>query len=214
MTKSFKIITLGCKVNQYESAYLTEALSDAGWKKSTSGDKADISIINTCIVTQTASHQSRQAIRKAIRENPGGIVVATGCYAQAFPGELSEIEGISLVAGNTEKGRLPELILNMEEGKQEKVVFEAFDSETPFDFLPIKRFSDRSRAFLKIQDGCQSFCSYCIVPFARGPCRSLSPQKVLSMIETLAEEGYKEIVPTGIHLGKYGVDLKNTTSLN
>jgi threonylcarbamoyladenosine tRNA methylthiotransferase MtaB len=214
MTKSFKIITLGCKVNQYESAYLDEALSDAGCQKADRADKADISIINTCIVTQTASHQSRQAIRKAIRENSEGTVVATGCYAQAFPGELSEIEGIRLIAGNAEKATLPELLLGIEEGGQERILSRAFEPGTPFDFLPIKRFSDRTRAFLKIQDGCQSFCSYCIVPLARGPYRSLSPQKVLSMIKTLAQEGYKEIVLTGIHLGKYGVDLKNSMNLN
>ncbi|MBW2219347.1 MAG: tRNA (N(6)-L-threonylcarbamoyladenosine(37)-C(2))-methylthiotransferase MtaB, partial [Deltaproteobacteria bacterium] len=169
MTKSFKIITLGCKVNQYESAYLHEALADLGWKRAAGGDKADISIINTCIVTQTASHQSRQEIRRAIRETPEGIVVATGCYAQAFPDELAEIEGIRLIAGNTEKGRLPELILSIKGGGKESIISRAFEPSTPFDFLPIKRFSDRTRAFLKIQDGCRSLCSYCIVPFARGP---------------------------------------------
>jgi len=214
MTKSFKIITLGCKVNQYESAYLHEALADAGWKRAAGGDKANLSIINTCIVTQTASHQSRQEIRRAIRENPEGIVVATGCYAQAFPGELSEIEGIRLIAGNTEKGKLPESLLNIAEPGQVRILCRAFEHGTPFDFLPIKRFSDRTRAFLKIQDGCQSFCSYCIVPLSRGPYRSLPPQRVLSMIESLAYEGYKEIVMTGIHLGKYGIDLKNVTNLN
>ena len=213
MTQSFKIITLGCKVNQYESAYIEEALSNAGLQKARCGNKADISIINTCIVTQTASHQSRQELRRAIRDNPEGTVVATGCYAQAFPDELSGIEGITLIAGNAEKGKLPERLLNIAESGQERIISRAFEPGVPFEFLPIKRFTDRARAFLKIQDGCQSFCSYCIVPFARGPYRSLSPQKVLSMIETLAQEGYKEIVLTGIHLGKYGVDLKNGINL-
>jgi len=214
MTESFRIITLGCKVNQYESAYLDESLSKAGLKQASAGSPADISIINTCIVTLTAAHQSRQEIRRAIRENPNSLVVATGCYAQAFPEELSRIEGISLIAGNTEKGKLPELLVNLAESRKEKILTKAFEPGASFEFLPIKRFTDRTRAFLKIQDGCQSFCSYCIVPRARGPYRSLSPQKTLSMVESLSREGYKEIVLTGIHLGKYGIDLENGITLN
>lgn len=214
MPKSFKIITLGCKVNQYESAYLDETLASAGLRRTACGDKADISIINTCIVTNTASHQSRQEIRRSIRKNPNGIVIVTGCYAQAFPDELARIEGVRLIAGNTEKGNLPERILKTNISLSERVLSCAFEPNTPFEYLPIKRFSDRTRAFLKIQDGCQSFCSYCIVPVARGPYRSLAPEKVLSMVESLAEEGYKEIVLTGIHLGKYGVDLDKGMNLN
>jgi len=214
MTKSFKIVTLGCKINQYESAFLEEELAYSGWRKTVSGEKADVSVINTCIVTQTASQQSRQAIRKAIRENPNGMVAAVGCYAQVFPEELSEIQGIGLIAGNTAKGQIPELLLNAEGSSQKNIVSKAFESRMPFEFLPIKRFSGRTRAFLKIQDGCQSFCSYCIVPFARGPYRSLPSAKVLSMVESLTKEGYKEIVLTGIHLGKFGVDLDSGENLN
>jgi threonylcarbamoyladenosine tRNA methylthiotransferase MtaB len=214
MPKSFKIITLGCKVNQYESAYVSEALSEAGWHRTTGCEKADVSIVNTCIVTQTASRQSRQEIRKAIRENPDGIVAATGCYAQAFSDELSEIEGLRLIAGNTEKGDLPEILRNFKESGQLKIACKAFEREAPFDFLPIKRFSNRSRAFLKIQDGCESFCSYCIVPVARGPLRSLSPTQVLTSLQSLAREGYREIVLTGIHLGKYGAGLEKGMDLN
>jgi threonylcarbamoyladenosine tRNA methylthiotransferase MtaB len=214
MPKSFNIITLGCKVNQYESAYLKETLTDAGWHQSRNGDKPDVAIINTCIVTQKATHQSRQEIRKAIRENPDGNVAAVGCYAQVFPEELSGIKGIGLIADNTAKGKLPELVLNAAESWQKTVALKDFETETRFDFLGFRRFPDRTRAYLKIQDGCQSFCSYCIVPFARGPCRSLSFTKILSMVESLAKEGYKEIVLTGIHLGKYGVDLPEGMNLN
>lgn len=214
MSKSFRIITLGCKVNQYESAYLDESLTLIGWQRAVGGEKTDISIINTCIVTQAASHQSRQAIRKAIRENPKGIVVVTGCYAQVFPDELSGIDGICIIAGNVEKGNLPKLISDTTELGKIKLVSSAFKPGAPFDFLPIKRFSGRTRAFLKIQDGCQSFCSYCIVPLARGFYRSLSATKVLSMVESLAKEGYNEIVLTGIHLGKYGADLEKGVNLN
>jgi len=212
--KSFKIITLGCRVNQYESAYLSEALTHAGLRRALKGERADIAVINTCIVTQRASHQSRQAIRKAIRENPEGRVAAVGCYAQVFPDELTRIQGIGLIADNRAKGELPRVLLNAAESGQKTVVLKDFDPKMDFEFLPIKRFPGRTRANLKVQDGCQSFCTYCIVPFARGPYRSLSPSKVLSTVESLAGEGYREIVLTGIHLGKYGVDLEGEMNLN
>ena len=213
MSKSFKIITLGCKVNQYESAYLVEALDSAGLIRAGDGDHADIHIVNTCIVTQTASRQSRQEIRKAIRENPGAIVVATGCYGQVYPDELLGIDGIGPVVGNTEKAKIPELVLGGTGSGQGEVFSRAFEQDATFEFLPIRRFPDRARAFLKIQDGCQCHCSYCIVPLARGPYRSLSHEKVLDMLARLAGEGYREVVLTGIHLGMYGVDLKNGMDL-
>ena len=207
METSFKIITLGCKVNQYESAYLKEALSLFGWKQAPNGTRPDVTVVNTCIVTQKAAHQSRQATRRAIRENPEGIVAAIGCYAQVFPGELSGIDGISLIAGNTVKGQVPELLLNIAESGKKDIVLKDFEKGMPFEFLKIRRFPERARAYLKVQDGCESYCAYCIVPFARGPLRSLPINKILSMIETLTGEGYGEIVLTGIHLGKYGIDL-------
>jgi threonylcarbamoyladenosine tRNA methylthiotransferase MtaB len=211
---SFRIITLGCKVNQYESAYLKDALARAGWHQAVNGERADVSVVNTCIVTQKAAHQSRQEIRKAIRENPKGIVAAIGCYAQVFPDELSEIHGVRLIADNTAKGKVPDLLLRLAGSVEKRVALSDFEFGTPFEFLPINRFPERTRAYLKIQDGCQSFCSYCIVAFARGPYRSLSPEKVLSMLESFACQEYKEIILTGIHLGKYGVDLKEGMNLN
>jgi len=214
LSKSFKIITLGCKVNQYESAYFKNELIQAGWRPADSGNSADVAIINTCIVTQKAGRQSRQAIRKAIRENPGGLVAAAGCYAQVCSDDLSKIEGLGVIADNRAKGKLPELLLNMGESPQKDVVLGDFEPGMPFEFLPIRRFAERSRAYLKIQDGCDSFCSYCIVPFARGPCRSLAPSEVLSMVDSLAEEGYAEVVLTGIHLGKYGLDLGGGMNIN
>ena len=207
-------MTLGCKVNQYESAFLEAELLKAGWVKAGPGERADVAIVNTCIVTQRAGHQSRQAIRKTIRENPDAIIAAIGCYAQVFPDELSRIKGIVLIAGNTVKGELPELLLTTEGRGQQTIVVKAFDPKLPFDFLPLRHFPGRTRAYLKIQDGCESFCSFCIVPFARGPYRSLAAAQVLSQLESLAKEGYKEIVLTGIHLGKYGVDLKEDMGLN
>jgi threonylcarbamoyladenosine tRNA methylthiotransferase MtaB len=211
--KTFKITTLGCKVNQYESAYLRESLLQAGWSQVSKNERADTTIINTCIVTQRASYQSRQAIRKAARENPSGKVAAIGCYAQVYPQELLQIPGVHLIAGNTAKARVPDILLDRKETGPSYLVSEDFKSDAGFDFLPVKRFSDRTRAFLKIQDGCQSFCSYCIVPVARGPLKSLDPSRVIFMLKSLVAEGYKEGVLTGIHLGKYGIDLDQNMDL-
>ena len=211
--KSFKVITLGCKVNQYESAYLKETLAGAGWGQAGRDETCDVVIVNTCIVTQKAAHQSRQAIRKAIRENPGGYIAAVGCYAQALPKEISQIEGVGLIADNRMKTDIPHFLIKGGASSKTTVLLKQYGADAPFDFLDIRSFPDRTRSYLKIQDGCQSFCSYCIVPFTRGPYRSLAPEKVLHMLETLSGQGYKEVVFTGIHLGKYGVDLKGDTAL-
>jgi threonylcarbamoyladenosine tRNA methylthiotransferase MtaB len=205
--RSFKIITLGCKVNQYESAFLMESLINSGWLQASKDETADVTVVNTCIVTQRAAYQSRQAIRKAIRENSSGMTAAVGCYAQVFPEELSGIEGLDIIAGNTEKAQLPAILQNSPDLCGSCLISKDFRKETTFDFLPINSFMDRTRAFLKIQDGCESFCTYCIVPFARGPLRSLDPASVIRMLQSLSHKGYKEVVLTGIHLGRYGVGL-------
>jgi len=210
MGKTFKIITLGCKVNQCESAYLREALMQAGWVPAEKGGPADVTVVNTCIVTQRASYQSRQAIRKAIRENPSALTAATGCYAQTFPEELSGIEGLDLIAGNALKGHLHKLLQDSRKGALTGLPQGNFSASLSEEVLPL---SERTRSFLKIQDGCDSFCSYCIVPFSRGPLRSLEPIKVIALLRSLSEEGYQEVVLTGIHLGKYGVDLSPAPSL-
>ena len=211
--KSFKVITLGCKVNQYESAYLKERLAGAGWDQAGREETSDVVIINTCIVTQKAAHQSRQAIRKAIRENPHGYIAAVGCYAQALPEEISQIEGVGLVADNRMKADIPRFLIEDGAPSKTKVLLKQYGADAPFDFLDIRSFPDRTRSYLKIQDGCQSLCSYCIVPFTRGPYRSLAPGKILHMLETLSGQGYREVVFTGIHLGKYGVDLGDDIDL-
>ncbi|MDQ1336060.1 MAG: threonylcarbamoyladenosine tRNA methylthiotransferase MtaB [Thermodesulfobacteriota bacterium] len=205
--KKFRVITLGCKVNQYESAYFNEALTQAGWRVAGRDETANAVIVNTCIVTQRAAHQSRQAVRKAIRENPAGYVAAVGCYAQVFPKELSKIEGLGLIADNRMKAGVPGFLVRGDRPPGAAVLSKSFEPGTRFDVMDICHFPGRARAYLKIQDGCESFCSYCIVPLARGPCRSLGPEKVLRMLESLSNQGYGEAVLTGIHLGKYGVDL-------
>jgi threonylcarbamoyladenosine tRNA methylthiotransferase MtaB len=213
MSKSFKIITLGCKVNQYESAFIEESLINMGCQKANQDREAKLVVINGCIVTAKASYQSRQTIRRAIRENPKAIISVIGCYGQVFPGELSKINGVDLITGNKGKSFLPELLFNASHHNPPLILKEDFGASTPFESIPIKRFSDRTRAFLKIQDGCESFCSYCIVPMARGPLRSLEPDKVLRILKGLERSGYKEVVLTGIHLGKYGSGFRNNINL-
>ncbi len=164
-----------------------------------------LSVVNTCIVTQRASYQSRQAIRRAIRENPEGTVAAVGCYAQVFPEELLDIKGLDIVAGNPVKARLPEFLGSFKKGLQPVVISGGLSVQAFSSVLPT---SERTRGLLKIQDGCDSFCSYCIVPRARGRVRSLEPERVLSALMGMAEQGHKEVVLTGIHLGRYGADLK------
>ncbi|MBW1782569.1 MAG: tRNA (N(6)-L-threonylcarbamoyladenosine(37)-C(2))-methylthiotransferase MtaB [Deltaproteobacteria bacterium] len=205
--KTFKVVTLGCKVNQYESAYFQEVLTGAGWRLAKRSETSDVVIVNTCIVTQRAAHQSRQAIRKAIRENPSATVAAVGCYAQVFPEELSKIEGVGLIADNRMKSEAPAFLVQGVPSGETTRLLKTFERDTRFTVMGIRHFPGRTRAYLKIQDGCQSFCSYCIVPLARGPYRSLAPKDVLSTLETLSRQGYHEVVLTGIHLGKYGVDL-------
>ena len=213
MTKSFKIITLGCKVNQYESAFIEESLVNKGCQIAGQDKKADLVIINGCIVTATASYQSRQSVRRAIRENPQAIIAVVGCYGQVFPDELSKINGVDLIVGNKGKSSLPELLLNAIHHNSPLILIKDFETSEPFEHIPIKSFSDRTRAFLKIQDGCQSFCTYCIVPMARGPLRSLEPNNVIAILRNFEKNDYKEIVLTGIHLGKYGSDFNNGINL-
>ena len=227
--KRFKIITLGCKVNQFESACLRGALLHAGWREVLKEGCADVNIVNSCIVTQRASYQTRQAIRKVIKESPSATTAVIGCYTQVFPEELSGIEGVSFVVGNTMKSRLPEMLLDghppcppllnippFSKGGTGGISHarSSFHNDTPFEVLSAEMFSGRTRGFLKIQDGCDSFCSYCIVPFARGLLRSLPPQTAISMLRSFADKGYKEVVLTGIHLGKYGTDLQSGTNLH
>jgi len=213
MSKLFKIITLGCKVNQYESAFIEESLLSRGCKKAAADEAADLVIVNGCIVTSAASYQTRQAIRRGIRENPRAVTAVVGCYGQVFPEELAGIEGLDLIAGNRGKSSLPELLLGATRKTSPLILREDFKASTPFEHVPVTRFTGRTRAFLKIQDGCESFCSYCIVPHARGPQRSLEPHKAIGLLKELERNGHKEVVLTGIHLGTYGADFGNGMSL-
>ncbi len=207
------VVTLGCKVNQCESAGIAEAMAAQGMTIVPFEDEADCYIVNTCTVTGRTDYQSRQLIRRAIRRNPAAAVFVTGCYAQRAPEEIARIPGVRIVAGNAEKASLPRLLQEFTAGNGGQVRVGDIRGERAFSRLGATTFPDHTRAFLKIQDGCDAFCSYCIVPHARGPSRSLPPQEVEAGIATLAAAGYREVVLTGIHLGAYGRDLTPPANL-
>ncbi len=206
------VTTLGCKVNQYESAGMAETLRDNGFSLVPFSGDADIYIINTCTVTGKSDYQSRQLVRRAVRKNPRASVLATGCYAQRAPAEIARIPGVTMVAGNGEKMDILSLLRSMAEGGGKNLCSDI--SRAGEFFTPeAKFFPERTRALLKIQDGCDAYCSYCIVPYVRGRSRSLPAKEVLERIAALDKAGYREAVLTGIHLGAYGRDLNPAVDL-
>jgi threonylcarbamoyladenosine tRNA methylthiotransferase MtaB len=207
------IATLGCKVNRYESAALEEDLQKKNFLLVPFNSIADVYIINTCTITASSDFQSRQLIRRAHRMNPQAKILVTGCYAQIAPRYIAALDGVSMVVGNNLKNQLAELLQN-NTTISSRVFTDNIFQQKEFCNMPIATFGDRTRAFLKIQDGCNSFCSYCIVPFARGNSRSMAPQEVFCAWTKLNQEGYKEIVLTGIHLGIYGHDLTPATNIS
>ncbi|MBI5893085.1 MAG: radical SAM protein [Deltaproteobacteria bacterium] len=203
------ITTLGCKANQYDSFAIGDILKTHNFNVVPFSESADAYIINTCTVTNIADFKSRYLIRKAKKANPDAIVIVTGCYAQVSPDDIKEIDGIDYVLGNAEKDSILNLL---NEGKQDVPKVIVSSDSKPLNLFA-KDSSERTRAFLKIQDGCDRYCSYCIIPYARGASRSLSRDAVIREVEILIENGYKEIVLTGIHLGSYGYPEKNFTEL-
>ncbi len=207
------IATLGCKVNRYESAALEEDLHKQNFAVVPFNSIADVYIINTCTVTAFADFQSRQLIRRAHRMNPQAKILVTGCYAQIAPRDVAELDGVSMVVGNSLKHQIIELMQNKTTASPCALIGDVF-RQKEFCSMPLATFGDRTRAFLKIQDGCNSFCSYCIVPFARGNSRSMALEDVISSVYRLEQEGYREIVLTGIHLGLYGHDLQPAANIS
>ncbi len=207
------IATLGCKVNRYESAALEENLLKNNFLLVPFTAVADFYIINTCTVTAFSDWQSRQLIRRAHKTNPQAKILVTGCYAQVAPQDIAAQDGVTMVVGNDRKDQIASLLQN-ETDQSSHVFTNNIFRQQKFCNMPIAAFGDRTRAFLKIQDGCNSFCSYCIVPFARGNSRSLAPQEVFAALNKLTQKGYKEIVLTGIHLGIYGHDLEPATNIS
>ena len=210
--KKLAIATLGCKVNQYDTDAVMTQFLEAGYSIVDFDDQADVYIINTCTVTNVGDRKSRQMIRRAHRNNPDAKVVVMGCLAQTSPEEVGEIEGVNLVVGTDQRGRILELIEALDVTESASIVDDIF-AVHDFEELPISDFGGRTRAVFKIQDGCNQFCSYCRVPYARGRSRSRYPHKVLSHVERIVQDGYKEIVLTGIHLGLYGRDLNPPVAL-
>ena len=201
------ICTLGCKVNTYESEYVASLLKKNNYEIGDFNDICDIYIINTCTVTNTSDSKSRKMIRKAKRNNPKSCVVAMGCFIESSKKDgLSDFKEIDIAIGNKDKSKIVELINKyFEDKKRIDDVFEELDDD--FEDMFIETYNTRTRAFVKVQDGCENFCSYCIIPKVRGKCRSKKLDVALKEIETLVNNGYKEIVLTGIHTGNYGVDI-------
>ncbi|MBW2408904.1 MAG: MiaB/RimO family radical SAM methylthiotransferase, partial [Deltaproteobacteria bacterium] len=213
--KKYKITTLGCKVNQYESEAIARELETSQWQKAGNDDPADVCIINTCTVTQKASTQSRQAVRQAVRANPKARIIVTGCYAQTAADELNKIKGVDFVIGHSQKHEIASKFITSEKPTGTAAVWHCPDVLTDHQFHQYSQtaYGTRTRPFLKIQDGCDAFCSYCIVPYARGPSRSMPFDDALEHINQLGSQGYHEVVLTGVHLGNYGLDLNPRTSL-
>ena len=194
--------TLGCKLNFAETSSIAKTLEKAGFRTAKEGEKADICIVNTCSVTETADRKCRQAIRRIMHEHPGAFIVVTGCYAQLKPQQLAEIEGVDLVLGADEKGRLLDYLGTLE--KQSKGVALTTPTKDIREFSPSCERGSRTRYFLKVQDGCDYFCSYCTIPFARGRSRNGSIESIVRQAEEVSAEGGKEIVITGVNTGDFG----------
>lgn len=199
--------TLGCRMNQFETSALEEKFLDKGYTITTFDDIADIYIVNTCTVTNDADRTSRKLLRQAKRRNPNAIIVATGCYAQVSPEELAKIEEIDLIVGNSRKTDLLDIVEGyINEKRDEKLFISNIFRENDFKTFQISTFFEGARPILKVQEGCNSFCSFCIIPFARGKVRSAKIKDIVEQVRILVDKGYKEIVITGTQLSQFGYD--------
>lgn len=208
--KRASFCTLGCKVNQYETEAVTELFLNAGYEIVPFGEEADVYVINTCSVTNIGDRKSRQMIRRAHKRNPDAVVAVTGCYAQTAADEVLAIDGVNLVIGTQGRENIVRLAESLDSRSKLSMVGDIMHNHK-FEELRITKYEDRTRAFIKIQEGCSQFCSYCIIPYARGPIRSRPEDEVLAEIRELAKNGFAEIILTGIHVASYGLDLKNTS---
>lgn len=202
---TFAIATLGCKVNAYESESYVQALNDFGYEEVDFKSKADIYIINTCAVTNTAASKSRQKIHQAIRLNESALICVVGCYIQLKTSDIQEDSRIDILIGSSGKRDLPQIIKQTLQSSQRVNTICDVGETAEFEVLPLTRFTHQTRAYLKVQDGCNQFCAYCIIPYARGIERSLNSDKVLEIAKQL-EKNHHEIVLAGIHTGRYGID--------
>lgn len=205
---------LGCKVNSYETEAMQQLLEDAGYEIVPFREGADVYIINTCSVTNIADRKSRQMLHRAKKMNPSAAVVAVGCYVQAAGAELKKDEAVDLIVGNNQKKDLVQILDDYFADHENSGEILDIGHSQEYEELHIRRIADHTRAFIKVQDGCNQFCSYCIIPYTRGRVRSRRPEDIEHEVRGIAEAGYKEIVLTGIHLSSYGVDFKDEQQEN
>ena len=205
---------LGCKVNSYETEAMQQLLEDAGYEIVPFREGADVYIINTCSVTNVADRKSRQMLHRAKKMNPSAAVVAVGCYVQAAGAELKKDEAVDLIVGNNQKKDLVQILDDYFADHENSGEILDIGHSQEYEELHIRRIADHTRAFIKVQDGCNQFCSYCIIPYTRGRVRSRRPDDIEHEVRGIAEAGYKEIVLTGIHLSSYGVDFKDEQKEN
>ncbi|MHC0035861.1 tRNA (N(6)-L-threonylcarbamoyladenosine(37)-C(2))-methylthiotransferase MtaB [Pseudoneobacillus sp. C159] len=201
--------TLGCKVNHYETEAIWQLFKQEGYERVDFETSSDVYIINTCTVTNTGDKKSRQVIRRAVRKNPDAVICVTGCYAQTSPAEILAIPGVDVVVGTQDRVKMLEYIEQYKQERQPINGVRNIMKNRVYEELDVPSFTDRTRASLKIQEGCNNFCTFCIIPWARGLMRSRDPQEVIKQAQQLVDAGYKEIVLTGIHTGGYGEDLKD-----
>ncbi|WP_297404873.1 tRNA (N(6)-L-threonylcarbamoyladenosine(37)-C(2))-methylthiotransferase MtaB [uncultured Cetobacterium sp.] len=210
--KKVAFYTLGCKVNQYESESIKNQLVKIGYEEESFENSADIYIVNSCTVTSVADKKTRNILRRAKKLNPKSVVIVTGCYAQTNSKELLEIEEIDFVVGNSNKSGLVEFIKDIE-NKKSKILSENIFEDREYEEYEFATLREMSRAYIKIQDGCNNFCSYCKIPFGRGKSRSRSLESICKEVDVLTKEGFKEFIIIGINLGAYGEDLKDDLNL-
>jgi len=201
--------TLGCKVNTYETESLAELFLNEGYKKVSHKEYADVYVINTCSVTNSGDSKSRKVIRQLIKRNPEAVIAVMGCYSQLSADEVFSIDGVDIVIGTIHREQLIGLVKGVLNDRQRINNVQDVSRYREFDEVKVTNFTESTRAFLKIQDGCNNFCSYCIIPFARGPVRSRNSKSVIDEAKELVSNGYQEIVLTGIHTGGYGSDLED-----
>ncbi len=201
---------LGCKVNAYETDAMQSLLSEAGYKIVAFNEQADVYVINTCSVTNIADRKSRQMIHQAKQRNPKACLVAAGCYVQTSLDKAKEDESIDIIIGNNEKNKLIPLLDEFFKGSDQVLGYRDLTHEKDFEDMILPKTSEHTRAFIKVQDGCNQFCTYCIIPYARGRVRSRELDSCINEIKALAERGYKEVVLTGIHLSSYGIDIDSS----
>lgn len=207
--KKAAFLTLGCKVNSYETNAMEKLFEEAGYKIVPFSEKANVYVINTCTVTNMADRKSRQMLHRAKKKNPEAVIVAAGCYVQAARETIEEDLSIDIIVGNNEKSQIVNLVEQFEQSRKTVKVISEDNQKWEYEEMQIASTGDKTRAYIKIQDGCNQYCSYCIIPYARGRVRSRSEKDVIAEVENLVKQGYKEIVLTGIHLSSYGVDEEN-----